>query len=89
MLNIDGICFSKICQDTRLFQCFSILLSYTTCLFAYNFTATNKLQLCKMLKKFVTKNSKVLAIGDGLNDFMMLKEADVSVGILSPLWLMQ
>jgi len=36
-----------------------------------------------MLRRFVTKNSKVLAIGDGLNDFMMLKEADVSVGILS------
>ena len=36
-----------------------------------------------MLKQFVTKNSKVMAIGDGLNDFMMLKEADLRVGILS------
>jgi len=36
-----------------------------------------------MLRQFVTKNSKVMAIGDGLNDFMMLKEADLSIGIFS------
>ena len=37
------------------------------------------------MKNFLTKisNSKVLAVGDGLNDFMMLKEADLSIGIRS------
>ena len=72
-----------ICMDPRLYQFFSILLSFASSLFAYQFNINNKYQLCKILKKFVTLNSKVLAIGDGLNDYMMLKEADLSVGIYS------
>lgn len=80
---IHGSCFNMICNDPRLYQCFATLLAYTTSLFAYSFSPNNKFLLCQTLKKFVTKNAKVLAIGDGLNDFMMLKEADVSVGIRS------
>ena len=80
---IHGNCFNTICKDTRLLQCFITLLSYTPCLLAYSFTPDNKFRLCQIVKNFLTKNSKVLAIGDGLNDFMMLKEADLSVGIRS------
>mgnify|MGYP001571969549 CR=1 FL=1 len=80
---ISGKCFSLICSDHRLHQCFTILLSYATSLFAFEFNVNNKYQLCKIVKQFVTMNSKVLAIGDGLNDFMMLKEADLSIGIFS------
>lgn len=80
---ISGKCFSLICSDHRLHQCFTILLSYATSLFGYEFNVNNKYQLCKIVKNFITVNSKVLAIGDGLNDFMMLKEADLSVGIFS------
>lgn len=83
---IHGNCFQLICNDIRLYQCFAALLSYTTSLFAYSFSSENKYFLCKTVKKFLTKNStnsKVLAVGDGLNDFMMLKEADLSIGILS------
>jgi magnesium-transporting ATPase (P-type)/class 3 adenylate cyclase len=80
---IHGSCFNTIYYDTRLFQCFITLLSYTNHLFAYSFTPLNKYLLCRTVKKFITKNSKVLAIGDGLNDFMMLKEADLSIGIRS------
>lgn len=80
---IHGNCFDMICNDPRLFQCFATLLAYTSNLFGYSFTPNNKFKLCQTLKQFVTKNSKVLAIGDGLNDFMMLLEADVSVGIRS------
>ena len=58
-------------------------MSYASSLFAYGFNINHKYQLCKILKNYVTLNSKVLAIGDGLNDFMMLKEADLSVGIYS------
>jgi phospholipid-translocating ATPase len=80
---IHGACFGVICSDPRLYQSFATLLSYATNLFAYSFNSTNKFMLCQTVKKFVTKNSKVLAIGDGLNDFMMLKEADLSIGIRS------
>jgi magnesium-transporting ATPase (P-type) len=70
-------------MDTRLYQCFAILLSFASSLFGYQFNINNKYQLCKLIKNYVTLNSKVLAIGDGLNDFMMLKEADLSIGIYS------
>lgn len=80
---ISGHCFSIIASDPRLNQCFAIFLSYVTNLLAYEFSVNHKYQLCKLVKQFVTMNSKVLAIGDGLNDFMMLKEADLSIGIYS------
>lgn len=80
---IHGRCFDLICSDQRLYQCFTILLCFTNTLLGHAFTAKNKFVLCQMMKKYVTKNSKVLAIGDGLNDFMMLKEADLSIGIRS------
>ena len=80
---ISGNCFSRICADQRNCQSLATLLSYCTNLLAYNFSASNKYHLCKMIKYYSSKNSKVLAIGDGFNDFMMLKEADLSIGILS------
>jgi magnesium-transporting ATPase (P-type) len=80
---IHGTCFNRICNDNRLYQCFTILLTYTTSLIAYSFSPNNKYLLCKTVKQFIAGNSKVLAIGDGLNDFMMLKEADLSIGIRS------
>lgn len=82
---IHGECFQLICNDVRFYQCFAALLSYTTTLFAYSFSPQNKFMLCRTVKNFLTKisNSKVLAVGDGLNDFMMLKEADLSIGIKS------
>ena len=36
-----------------------------------------------MIRNYCSKNSKVLAVGDGFNDFTMLKEADLSIGIRS------
>jgi len=82
---IHGECFKLICNDLRFYQCFAALLSYTTSLFAYSFSPQNKYMMCRTVKNFLTKisNSKVLAVGDGLNDFMMLKEADLSIGIRS------
>jgi magnesium-transporting ATPase (P-type) len=80
---IHGVCFNRICNDNRLYQCFTMLLTYTTNLVAFSFSPNNKYLLCKTVKQFITRDSKVLAIGDGLNDFMMLKEADLSIGIRS------
>ena len=82
-ISIHGECFAMIQKDTRLFQCFCLLLSYCHTLIGYSFSPANKYELTKVLKKFICKNSNVLAVGDGLNDFMMLKEADLSIGILS------
>ena len=80
---ISGNCFSRICNDQRNYQSLATLLSYCTSLLAYQFSSNNKFVLCHMLRTFCSKNSKVLAIGDGFNDFTMLKEADLSVGIRS------
>lgn len=80
---VDGDCFRLICNDTRLFQSFTILLSYTKGFFGYNFSPNDKFRLTKVMQDYVTHNSKLLAIGDGLNDLMMLKEADLSIGIRS------
>jgi magnesium-transporting ATPase (P-type) len=60
-----------------------MLLTYTTNLVAFSFSLNNKYLLCKTVRQFITRESKVLAISDGLNDFMMLKEADLSIGIRS------
>lgn len=80
---IHGRAFSIICKESRLYQTFALLLIYTENLFGSGFTPLDKYNLTKMMKKFVCHNCKVLAIGDGLNDVMMLKEADLSIGIRS------
>ena len=81
---IDGECFNKrICTDTRLYQSFTILLAFTKGLFGYSFSPKDKSKLTKIMQSYVTHNSKLLSIGDGLNDLMMLKEADLSIGIRS------
>lgn len=80
---IHGKAFSIICKEARLYQTFAILLLYTNNLFASGFTPLDKYNLAKIMKKFLCNNCKLLAIGDGLNDVMMLKEADISIGIRS------
>ena len=80
---LSGNCFTRICNDQRNYQSLATLLSYCTNLLAYSFTSGNKYGLCQMIKQYASKNSRVLATGDGFNDFMMLKEADLSVGIRS------
>ena len=80
---LSGNCFNKICNDQRNFQSLATLLSYCSCLLAYQFTPNDKFVLCQMIKMYCSKNSKVLAVGDGFNDFTMLKEADLSIGIRS------
>ena len=80
---VHGKAFTKICGNTRLYQNFSLLLIYTSNFFGSSFSPHNKYLLTKMMKKFLAKNCKILAIGDGLNDLMMLKEADLSIGIRS------
>ena len=80
---LSGGCFSRICADQRNFQSLATLLSYCTSLLAYQFTPNNKYVLCQMIRNYCSKNSKVLAVGDGFNDFTMLKEADLSIGIRS------
>ena len=80
---ISGNCFTRICNDQRNFQSLATLLSYCTSLLAYQFSPNNKFVLCQMIKNYCSKNSRLLAAGDGFNDFSMLREADLSVGILS------
>ena len=80
---ISGNCFTRICNDQRNFQSLATLLSYCTTLLAYQFSPNNKFVLCQMIKNYCSKNSRLLAAGDGFNDFSMLREADLSVGILS------
>ena len=82
-LLISGNCFSRICNDQRNYQSLATLLSYCTYLLAYQFSPNNKLVLCQMIKNYCSKNSRLLAVGDGFNDFSMLREADLSIGILS------
>ena len=80
---ISGNCFTRICSDQRNYQSLATLLSYCTSLLAYQFSPNNKFVLCQMIKNYCSKNSRLLAVGDGFNDFSMLREADLSVGILS------
>ena len=82
-LIISGNCFSRICQDHRNYQSLATLLTYCTNLLAYKFTPNNKFILCQMIKNYCTKNSRLLAVGDCFNDFSMLREADLSIGIVS------
>ena len=80
---ISGNCFTKICNDQRNFQSLATLLSFCTSLLAYQFSPNNKFVLCQMIKNYCSKNSRLLAVGDGFNDFSMLRESDLSIGIRS------
>lgn len=80
---LDGECFNLICGDNRLYQSLIILLGHTKQFMGYSFSPINKYKLTKIMQDYIVHNSKLLAIGDGLNDLMMLKEANLSIGIRS------
>ena len=80
---IHGKSFTKIMLDKNNYQRFVTLISYCKNLFAYGFSPYNKAQLCKAMKQYIAKNSNILAVCDGFNDYPLMKEADLSIGINS------
>lgn len=80
---IHGRAMSAIIKNNKLYQQFALLLIHIKYLFGSNFSAKNKSDLAIIMKKFLCKKCKLLAIGDGLNDVMMLKESDLAIGIRS------
>jgi hypothetical protein len=63
-------------------QHFCLLLYTYGGLICYNFSALNKHSIVKYLQRGPKNYNRVLAIGDGLNDVLMMDAADVSIKVI-------
>ena len=77
MLNGDSL--QIITMDKELKSNFKFVLQLMQSVIAYNMSPINKKQLVKMIQDEFLDNPTVMVIGDGLNDVMMMQQANVSI----------
>lgn len=77
---VSGGSFIKIQQSLRLLDCFMELALRSRALIGCRFSPSQKAQLCQLLKQYQSK-STTLAVGDGVNDIHMMREADIAVSL--------
>lgn len=79
-LVVSGKTVDFINGNKYLREHFMFILNFTKTLVGYDFSPVNKAQLVSLFKSLDRKTS---AIGDGYNDILMLKTADVGIQIAS------
>ena len=77
---VTGESLFKIQQSGRLTECFIELALTTDVLIGCRLTEGQKSEIVQLLREYQPK-SVILAVGDGINDIQMMKEADISINI--------
>lgn len=77
---VTGGGFLKIQQSLRLLDCFMELALTSRALIACRFSPSQKAQLAELLKQYQPRRT-TLAVGDGVNDINMMREADIAVSL--------
>ena len=80
-LVIDGSTFDLILKEDNMENYFAMLSFACKTVIACKFTPKQKAQLAKFRINSFNWIPKVLAIGDGANDALMIKEANVGVAV--------
>lgn len=80
---IDGDSFEVICQDRYAKTNFAFVCALAFTVIAYRFNPKQKAELVRMIKNRFPNHPIVMAIGDGLNDSLMMQTADVGVEFIS------
>ena len=81
LVMINGDSLAVILKDPFLKLNFIFIMALAQKLIGYNFTPDQKSELVKIIKEKFLHSPTVLAVGDGHNDALMLKTADVSIEI--------
>ncbi len=81
---INGTTLDFILKDENLRANFTFILTYCANMVAYQLTSMQKAALVCLMKLNLLDNPKILAIGDGYNDIMMMQAADVSIEVTEP-----
>lgn len=81
LVMINGDCLAVILKDPFLKLNFIFIMALAQKLIGYNFTPDQKSELVKIIKEKFLHSPTVLAVGDGYNDALMLRTADVSIEI--------
>jgi magnesium-transporting ATPase (P-type) len=81
ILVVNGESLSVIMRDHYLKYHFVFIASLVPTLIGYNLTPEHKGFLTSMIKNYFLNSPTVLAVGDGYNDCLMYKEADISIEI--------
>ncbi len=76
---IDGESLELIFRDPYLKANFTFLCALCTAFVGYRFSPRNKKMILSMVKKNFEERPITMAIGDGLNDALMLRSADISI----------
>ena len=79
-LLIKGISCSLIIKNEDLEELFSKILKKTDCIVLYRASSVDKAELVKFVKRKL--NVVSVAVGDGINDVSMIKEANIGIGLI-------
>jgi phospholipid-translocating ATPase len=77
---VSGSTVDYITGNQYLREHFMFILYFANTVVGYDFSTMNKAQLVSMFKSI---DKKTMSIGDGYNDILMLKEADVGIQVAS------
>lgn len=80
---LSGEAWKVILADQYLYSNFSFIASIMGTIVAHSMTPLQKKKLILMIKSRIVKPHTVMAVGDGLNDTLMLQAADVGIEISS------
>ena len=75
----NGVTLDLILNDEYLRANFAFMLTYCSNLVAYQVSPLQKAALVCLMKLNLVDFPRILAIGDGYNDVMMMQAADVSI----------
>lgn len=78
---VNGDSLAVILKDPFLKLNFIFIMALAQKLIGYNFTPDQKSEFVKIIKEKFLHSPTVLAVGDGHNDALMLRTADVSIEI--------
>ena len=81
---LNGKSLDIIMQDHYLRLHFIFMVSLIKKFVCYNLSPTHKANLVDLVQSKIINNPKVLAIGDGWNDVLMLQKASIGIEYVPP-----
>lgn len=82
-LTVDGPTLELVVSDPELRKIFMCLAFAAEAVLACAMLPSQKADLVRLLQKNLSFKPKVMAVGDGVNDIAMIRQANVGVGISS------
>lgn len=78
---VSGDAWQTIVRDNYLLSNFAFICAVSGTLIGYGLSPKNKQEIVEMVQKHFPDRPITLAVGDGLNDALMMQTADISIEI--------